>query len=347
MTQRERVYKVLNREQADRLPRSLGGWPGVGMYRKDELDRVEEAYPQDIKRVAPVFGKSPYEQGIKNVIGWSIDEYGNKVYCAENGVSGEVKEPVISSWDKLDSYKLPWPFVKEADYSVVDRDCERTRQFCYIPSQARPFEQLQMLRGPENLFMDLGEGEGKLDKLIEMVHEYNICLVTRASATGADAVSFMDDWGTQISMLVSPGLWRGKFKPLYQEYIKIIHAAGKKVFFHSDGFIEPIYPELADIGIDAINSQLFCMDVEKLVAKYGGKITFWGELDRQKTLPYGSVQDVYAAVDRLRNAIVGKHGILTGMIAHLVWGNDTPEVNVAAAFDRWDYWAVRGGLLNK
>ena len=51
----------------------------------------------------------------------------------------------------------------------------------------------------------------------------------------------------------------------------ILHAHGKSVFFHSDGHIESIFPDLVEIGVDAVNSQLFCMDIEKLGERFPGQ----------------------------------------------------------------------------
>ena len=56
---------------------------------------------------------------------------------------------------------------------------------------------------------------------------------------------------------------------------------------HSDGNILKIYPQLIELGLDAINSQIFCMGVENL-EPFAGKITFWGEMDRQHLLVNGS-----------------------------------------------------------
>ena len=75
------------------------------------------------------------------------------------------------------------------------------------------------------------------------------------------------------------------FKPLYRDYCDLIHAAGKYVFMHSDGHIQAIYPDLVEIGVDALNSQLFCMDMAELARIAKGNMTFWGEIDRQHVLP--------------------------------------------------------------
>ena len=123
------------------------------------------------------------------------------------------------------------------------------------------------------------------------------------AATDVDGVEFMDDWGSQQTLLISPEAWRDLFKPLYRDYCDILHARDKFVFFHSDGNISDIFPDLIEIGVDAINSQLFCMDIELLSEYFRKRITFWGEIDRQRILPFGTQEDVRAAVHRVRQSL--------------------------------------------
>jgi len=127
-------------------------------------------------------------------------------------------------------------------------------------------------------------------------------------------------------------MWRSVLKPLYRDYCDIIHNAGKSVFFHSDGHIEAIYDDLIEIGVDALNSQLFCMDIEGLARKYKGRITFWSELDRQHILPFGTSQEVWESVFRVRKALDDGTG---GVFAQCTWGQDTAKENIEAAFHAW------------
>lgn len=189
------------------------------------------------------------------------------------------------------------------------------------------------MRGSEALFVDLASGSRELTHLLEMLHEFYCREMRLWAATDVDAVSFMDDWGSQHSLLISPKMWRSVFKPLYRDYCDILKSRGKYVFFHSDGFIEDIYPDLVEIGVDAINSQLFCMNIERLGDQFAGKITFWGEIDRQHILPFGAEEDVRKAVQRVRTALDRGNG---GVIAECEWGIQVPARNVAAVFDEWN-----------
>ena len=335
MTEKERVQRTLAHKSVDRFPRDLWYLDGVAANRAQELERIRERYPPDFARPPIRFGHSRYESGTPGRAGSYVDAFGSGWEASEDGVAGEVKRPALLDLNKLDSYQIPWEMLENADYSQASRFYESCDKYVIINSPVNPFERLQHLRGTQNLLLDLAEGEPRVERLLEMLHDFNCRCMAALAALDLDAVAFMDDWGTQKSLLISPVLWRRLFKPLYREYISILHGKGKKAFFHSDGFIEAIYPDLIEIGLDAINSQLFCMDIEGLVDRHGGSITFWGEMDRQRLLPFGTAAQVGAAADRVARAVIAKHGCRTGFIAQCEWGNLDPYDNVDALYRRW------------
>lgn len=293
---------------------------------------MRSKYPDDFAGPACRYGTSKRAKGVPCEIGEYKDEFGSVWQVAEQGVIGEVKECPLADWSSLDSYQLPWELLDEADFSGVNKSCADTDRFVLAGSLTRPFERMQFLRGTENLFMDLAYGTPEVYRLRDMLHEFNIREMHMWAETDVDGVSFMDDWGSQTSLLISPSQWREFYKPLYKDYCDILREKGKFVFFHSDGNIESIYPDLVEIGVNAVNSQLFCMDIEGLAARHKGKITFWGEIDRQHVLPFGTVDEVRAAVRRVRTAFDDGTG---GVIAQCEWGTKDPTENIEAVFDEW------------
>jgi hypothetical protein len=266
---------------------------------------------------------------------------------------GEVKGPPLADWKALSHFKPPYEILEHADFGGIDRGdtgphlgacCASTRGggfsavrgqgdgFVLAGTTVRPFERMQFLRGSEALYLDLGYEPAELYRLRDMVHEFYMRELEMWAQSDVDGISFMDDWGAQHSLLISLKQWRSLFKPLYKEYCELIHSADKFAFFHSDGHITDIYPDLIEIGVDAVNSQLFCMDIEELGRRFRGQITFWGEIDRQHILPSGTTDQVRAAVRRVRTALDDGQG---GVIAQFEWGNDVSTENVAAAFEAW------------
>ncbi len=331
MTPRERVIAALELRGPDRAPRDLWCLPGVEMFRAEELARMRELWPADIASAGAPYGRPALAAGTPYRRGTYTDEWGCLWEVQQDGVVGEVKGPPLADWAALDRFRPPREIL-DGDWSRADARRAATDRFILAGTSVRPFERMQFLRGSENLFLDMGWADQRFLRLRSLVHEFFLEELALWAGRDVDGISFMDDWGAQGSLLVSPALWREHFKPLYAEYAKVIRAAGKYVFFHSDGFIESIIPDLVEIGIQALNCQLFCMDIESLARRHRGRVTFWGEIDRQHILPFGSQADVRAAVRRVRSAFDDGRG---GLIAQCEWGVRDPFENVSAVFDEW------------
>lgn len=332
MTSRERVLRCLEFERTDRVPRDLWWLPGVEMCRADELHAMQEIYPADFIRPTPCYGPSSRKLGSTSEVGTYTDEWGCVWSVAEMGVCGEVKGPPLQDWAALDSYEPPWEILEDGDFAAVNTLCRASDRFVRAGTEVRPFERMQFLRGTENLLIDLVVQPPELTTLRNKLHAFFLRELEIWGKTEIDGIQFMDDWGSQNGLLIDPALWRSFFKPMYRDYCDVIHASGKRVFFHSDGHIREIIPDLIEIGVDALNSQLFCMDIEEIGEQFQGEITFWGEICRQHILPFGTVDDVRAAVRRVRAALDHGNG---GVIAQCEFGNRDPRDNIEAVFETW------------
>ena len=336
MTPRERVFRTLEFGSPDRAPRDLWVLPWVDMFQQDELAAMQERFPADFAS-AGALAPGERRKGEQARKGLFTDDWGCVFTAAEDGVIGEVKAPPLADWSALAAYQPPWEIIDRADFDEVNRAAEANlagdKKFLKCMTSLRPFERMQFLRGSENLFLDLAYQPPELFRLLEMVHDFFLKELSRWVETGVDGLAFMDDWGAQHALLIDPQQWRRIFKPLYREYCDIMHAAGKKVFFHSDGHIFAIYEDLIELGMDAINSQLFCMDIEEIGRRFRGRVTFWGELDRQRIMPFGTPEEVRASVARVRRALDDGTG---GVIAEFEWGKHNPLENIEAAFEAWD-----------
>jgi uroporphyrinogen decarboxylase len=349
MNSRERVRKALKFERPDRAPRELWIVAATDMLRSAEVDGVLRQFPPDItypsaeggwnfqkKRNDGLhtfhYGPSARASGTPFEVGTYVDAWDARWSVSEVGVTGEVKHPPLADWAALDRYAPPWETLEGANWDDVNRFCDATDRFVISLNTSNPFERLQFLRGTEQVFLDLAWGSAELLRVRDMLHEFFLADIERWCKTNVDAIKIQDDWGAQNTLLISPAMWRKLFKPLYAEYCRLIHASGKFVFMHSDGQIADILPDLIEIGVDALNSQLFCMDIEEVGRKHKGQITFWGELDRQHILPFGEPRDVRESVRRVRRALDSGNG---GVIAQFQFGKFDPLENVIAAFEAW------------
>jgi len=332
MNSKELVYKTLNFENPDRAPRNKWVLPWAENHYHDELAKMNEDYPDDFIGAPGYNSVDDISEGNPTEVGESTDAWGCKFLNYQRGIIGEVKEPIVKDeeWKDVGNVHIPREWLT-IDKEKINEFCKTTDKFIMAGGGARPFEQLQFIRGTENLFIDLMlRPQGLLDFMKEM-HEFNCELLTKWAETDVDAISFMDDWGSQNSLLINPKIWVEFFKPMYKDFADIAHSHGKKIFMHSDGHIVDIYPHLVEIGIDALNSQLFCMPMEELV-KYKGKITFWGEIDRQNLLPNGSLEDIENAVKYVKDNL-WQNG---GCIAQCEFGPGAKPENVEKVFQTWN-----------
>lgn len=329
-TPRELVHQALNFAAPARAPRDLWTLPIAQRRYPDDYRRLLADFPPDIAMIDGHERERAPTRGDQYAIGEYTDEWGCTFVNIQDGVIGEVKDPLIKDWE-ADAARAHIPAEwLTLDRDAINRDCAATDSFTQAAPCPRPFEQMQFLRGSPNLYVDLADPPPAMLRFLNDIHRFYCQVFEAWATTDVDALRFMDDWGGQRALLIKPALWRDLFKPLYRDYAQIAHARGKKLFMHSDGHIAAIYPDLVEIGIDAVNSQIFCMGVEALAA-FAGRITFWGEVDRQYLLPF-------ATPDEVERAVRGVHAALWregGCIAQCEFGAGAKPENVRRVYETW------------
>ena len=336
MTSRELVYQTLEfRNETTQVPRHLWSLPWAAIHYPEQLQKIRDDFPDDIQQgVHTVYAQhGPATKGVACEIGEYSDEWGCTYVNLQRGIAGEVKEPIVPAededWEDLSRVRIPYEALS-FDVAMVNESCANTDKFVIAGACPNPFERLQYIRGTENLYMDLMlKPQGMMDFIAKM-HSFYCDLMEKWASTNVDALLFMDDWGAQNSLLINPSVWVEIFKPMYKDYIDIAHRNGKKIFMHSDGNTLEIFPHLIELGLDAINSQIFCMGIDTL-EQYKGKITFWGEIDRQHLLPNGSEKEIEEAVKKVYHTLWSNGGC----IAQCEFGPGANPDNVYTMFDTW------------
>jgi hypothetical protein len=312
------------------LPWSENRYPG-------ELSEIRSTFPDDIVQIPAsymTYATPPKVAGDWYTEGRYVDEWGCVFENIQPGLIGEVKRPLIppedETWDSAPLVHIPEELLT-LDRGLVNDYCASTDKFVLAGELARPFERMQFIRGTESLLMDIALDNPAMYGFLEKVHDFNKRLLTVWAETDVDGLFLMDDWGCQRSLLVDPALWVRVFKPIYRDYIEIAHSHGKKAFFHSDGYTLDILPHLIDLGLDAANLQIFCIGLDKLQG-FRGKITFWGEIDRQGTLAFGSKDDVRSAVRSVGEQLWDRGGV----VAQCEFGAGAKPENVREVFAAWE-----------
>ncbi len=190
------------------------------------------------------------------------------------------------------------------------------------------FETSWYLTGMEKFLMDLFMEKEYVFTLMDRVMEYNIGVGRELIRLGSDIIWVGDDMGTQQGMLISPEMWRKHIKERLRTVIRELKGEKPdiKIAYHSCGSYFPIIPELIEVGVDILNAlqpKAKDMDLGRLKRMFGDRASFFGGMDIQKTIPFGTEEEVEREVKRvIRSAAKGGGYILAG--AH----NIQPDTSV-------------------
>jgi len=337
MNSRERVIRTIEFKNPDKIPIELWLHTATNLKYGKKLVNLLDKYPQDILRITGPTDVSFYRNN--TIVGEQKDVWGSTWNVLQEGMLGEVRIPAIKNISEVSKYIMPFDILKrewtEKEYEIDEKiqQGKNKNQFL-IGGEVHLFEKIQSLRGTENLFYDLAlhlkEVRILIDKLVEYYTEY---LENYWLKKEVDAIMFYDDWGSQKSLLISPYMWKDIFKPSYRKLFEIIKKAGKYIFFHSCGHILELYDEFIELGVDAINSQVWCMGLDKVAKKCAGKIILWGEIDRQKILAFGTPRDIYKSAAIMKEKFYVRGG---GLIGQSLAGKDVSLENIEALLKCWN-----------
>lgn len=344
MSKRENLLRALRRNDPQYVPFDMELCPS-------HLDDFERKYgtrdfrsyydfPCRMIELNPSEHLNDYSSYYKNIVG----ELEPLEWNPEWGVMGrkgsiahfqEMLHPMkdFKTIEEIMSYPFPdftedyrWYGVKERNKAIIEQGYA-TMAFMEMTI----FEIAWYLRGMEEFMMGFYEEPEFNEALLDKITDIRIEMARRYGQAGVDILMLGDDVSTQLDMMMSPQLWRNTFKP---RMAKIIEAAKNEkddilIFYHGDGNLEKIIPDLIEIGVDVLNPvQPECVDPFEMKKLYGNKLSFWGCLGTQTTMPFGTRDEIFEKCRRLIEE-VGKGGGLLLAPTHVI-EPEVPFENVEA-----------------
>ncbi len=359
MTSRERVLTALARKHTDRVPRllyeeAIGYTPPIERLLREHCapKLPRDYFDMDITSVTcnpTVLPRERFAQwlgprGSEALASGQMDEWG--VWWKTGGFHhfAHPDSPLRGIEDLGRLREYPWPDL-EAAYrwqGVPERVAAWHERGLAVAAYAGSvFEHSWYLRGMEDLMMDLLAAPEIAHWFFERTAAFQQFAATQFARAGVDIIITGDDIAGQRGMLMKLGVWREFLKPRLAATVRAVKQARADtfVFYHSDGNVEAVIPELIEVGIDILNPvQPECMDPAAMKLKYGDRLSFWGTVSVQQTMPFGTPEEVRAEV-RSRIRTVGKGGGLILAPAHVL-GPETSWDNIVAFFEVADTTAM-------
>ena len=322
MTRRERVAVSLEHRQPDRVPYNI---------RFTEPAR---------EKMARWYGDARFEEKLGNCLvtlsteprgGWRQvrpgiweDQFGVQWDRSIDADIGNVSNLVLTR-ENLLSYRFPDPEDPSRFADHERRIAQAGDAYVVTDLGFSLFERAWTLAGMETVLMAMADDATFAHGLLDRILEFNLRIIEKACDLPIDAMMFGDDWGHQRGVIMGPALWREFIKPRVRRMYALVKAKGKKVFIHSCGKVDELFPDLIECGLDMFNPfQPEVLDVFEMKRRYGDRLSFYGGISTQKTLPYGTPAQVRDEVRRLLEQ-VGKSGGFIAAPAHDVPKDAAPE----------------------
>jgi len=344
MTPKERVLTALAHTEPDRLPLDLWLTPEVEKVLMGEAgtgDPFEMRVRMGHDLLMPFIGivNSFYmSEEDEYTDPWGI-KFRSVEYAHGKGRYTEMVNHPLAGDDGslLDSYKSPDPEEAEQYFETAQLIEKYGKTHCIVGGVlGSVFEGAWYLRSMPRFLQDMLSNKDYAHRLMDTVMEFHKKAGVKLINMGCDMILAGDDVGTQDRMLISPGLWREFIKPRYGALFRAYRTANPdvKIATHICGHIEPIIDDLVEVGVDVLNPvQPTAMDPGRLKKRFGSRLSFWGGVDDQKILPFGSPKEVENEVKlRIRQIAPGGGYILCS--SHNVQA-ETPVENIRAYFSAY------------
>ena len=359
MNPRERLISTLNHREPDLIPIDIGS-AGATTLLIPTYENLLKHLGLDlpIRVMSPEFNMAMIDEDVlqklniglrclrpgkpplaKKVVGedYFTNEWGVTYYKPAGGYYYDINRFPLSEANSPEDIEQ-YPFPDPTDPSLYEGLEERVLHLYHDTDYAiiaetgnSVFEQAWYLRGLENIFNDMYFNKNLLHTLLRKITDVNLEKTKRFLDIAAPYIQVYfvsDDLATQNGLLISLPMYREFIKPCQAEcYAYIKKRTTAKIAYHSCGSIRKLIPELIEIGVDAINPVQVSaqnMDTRDLKKEFGNEISFWGAIDTQRILPYGTEKEIAEEVKKRIDDLAPGGGYVLAAV-HAIQPDVSPE----------------------
>ncbi len=236
--------------------------------------------------------------------------------------------------EDVEEFEFPDPLA-EGRFDDAEMYIEKYKDEYFIVGdmELTMFDMMHLATGMEKLLMDMALGKPYIEPLIQKMKDFSLAIGKKLVRMGVDGIWAGDDFGGQSGMLISPKMWRDYFKEPYREIYAELKAINPDVIImqHCDGAVAPILGDWIEVGLEVFNPvqpNVPGHEPEDLKSKFGDRLSFWGAIDQQNLLPFGTPEQIEADV-KAKIEVLGRGGGYMVSPAHIIQA-DTPMENVEA-----------------
>ena len=337
MTPRDRINAALTFDPPDVIPlRIYAAASGLHEHGRKLVDLIQ-ACGHDFGDFATLQTPDPPPPSDLDKDGryhaFKTDEWGTTWEYRIFGIWGHPVKFPLDNPDDIETYTAPPP--PSASGPAFDEEKARVNaqkeRYFTIGRGGSLFETLHSLRRFEDVLMDIATDSPEINALADTLVDYTAAQIERSLALDVDGISFGDDFGTQSALILAPDMWRRFFYPRYRTLFEPIKAAGKKIFFHCCGKIDPLLQDFKELGVDVLWPQLPAFDLPDL-AQRARELKLALELhpDRGDLMQHGSPADIHDYVHRMLDTFQTRNG---GSWLYIEIDPGFPWPNVEALFN--------------
>jgi len=357
MNSKDRVLAAIAHEEPDRVPVDYWAVPEVnqalleefGLVNKDEL---LEKLKIDIRYVKPSFSGSDFKEQPDGSLHkklsdgtfadtWAVKR--KKISWGRGSYLEMISSPLGEANSVREIENHSWPDVEAFNYGSIVKQCLNYKDFAIIctgdrlTTRASIFKLAMYLRGMDRFFMDLALNPGLVDTLVARLLEFHLQhnrRIFEVAAKYIDIFMLGDDFGSENGLLISLAMFRKFFKPALRDLINLAKEFDLKTMLHTCGAVRELIPDLIEIGLDILNpiqTRAKGMDPKKLKKEFGKDICFHGAMDVQKTLPFGTPDEIKRTVNSLIKTLGEGGGFILAPSHNLQL--DIPIDNIIAMYE--------------
>lgn len=278
--------------------------------------------------------------GAATAEGWSPETLDDGTWLNEYGMKmrqGPVYVDVVrgpledcETLKEAEAYKFPDPLAKGRYEKAEELIAKYKNDYVIIGDiEVTIFSLAQQLLGMEKFFCDLIMEEPYALRLMERCAEFQTIIGLELIKRGVDVIWPSDDFGSQSSLLISAELFRKHIKPLYAQMNRTFKEANPDIILalHCDGAVRPLLEDFCEIGFDIFNPVQPGVPghgPKDLKDAVGGRLVFWGAIDQQNLLPFGTDEEMEADIKE-KIGILGKDRGYMIAPAHILQADVSPE----------------------